>query len=59
MTGDAASVKVVEIHPKLVYTNYLNVLPVAWQWRIMNKIHTRRPRQLKREALGSCTTVGE
>jgi hypothetical protein len=44
VTQDAASVKVVEVYPKSVYTDYLNLLRVAGQWRIVNKIYTSRPR---------------
>ncbi len=44
VTGDAASVKVVETYPKSVYTDYLNLLRFAGEWRIVNKIYTSRPR---------------
>ena len=44
VTKDAASVKVVEVYPKSVYTDYLNLLRVSGQWRIVNKIYTSRPR---------------
>jgi hypothetical protein len=44
ITGDAASVKVVEVYPKSIYTDYLNLLRVAGQWKIVNKIYTSRPR---------------
>jgi hypothetical protein len=44
ITGDAASVKVEEIYPKSVYIDYLNLLRIAGEWRIVNKIYTSYPR---------------
>jgi putative lumazine-binding protein len=44
VTADVASVKVVEIYPKSIYTDYLNLLRIAGQWRIVNKVYTSRPR---------------
>jgi hypothetical protein len=44
ITQDAASVKVVETYPKSVYIDYLNLLRVSGEWRIMNKIYTSHPR---------------
>jgi Putative lumazine-binding len=44
ITGDAASVKVVETYPKSIYVDYLNLLKTGGEWRIMNKIYTARPR---------------
>ena len=44
ITEDAASVKVVEVYPKSVYTDYLNLLRIGGQWRIVNKIYTSRRR---------------
>ena len=44
ITDDAASVKVVEVYPKSVYTDYLNLLRIGGQWRIVNKIYTSRRR---------------
>lgn len=44
VTGDVASVKVVEVYPKSVYIDYLNLLRFGGEWRIVNKIYTSRPR---------------
>jgi hypothetical protein len=44
ITDDAASVKVVESYPQSVYTDYLNLLRIDGQWRIVNKIYTSRRR---------------
>lgn len=44
VTGDAASVKVVETYPKSIYIDYLNLLKTGGEWRIVNKIYTTRPR---------------
>jgi len=44
ITGNAASVKVVEVYPKSIYTDYLNLLRIGKEWRIVNKIYTSRPR---------------
>ncbi len=44
ITADAASVKVVEVYPKSIYTDYLNLLRFGGEWRIVNKIYTSRPR---------------
>jgi Putative lumazine-binding len=44
VTQDAAAVKVVEMYPKSVYTDYLNLLRVAGEWRIVNKIYTSHSR---------------
>jgi hypothetical protein len=44
ITGDAASVKVVETYPNSIYTDYLNLLRVKGAWRIVNKIYTSRAR---------------
>lgn len=38
VTGLAASVKVEEIYPKERYVNYLSLLKVAGEWKIVNKI---------------------
>lgn len=40
VTGDAASVKVVETYEKSVYVDYLNLLRWNDEWRIVNKIYT-------------------
>ena len=44
VTRDIAAVKVVETYPKSVYVDYLNLVKVAGQWRIMNKVYTSYPR---------------
>lgn len=42
VTDNAASVKVSETYPKSVYVNYLNLLRLGGEWRIVNKIYTSR-----------------
>jgi hypothetical protein len=44
VSGNVASVKVVEVYPKSVYIDYLNMLRVGDEWRIVNKIYTSHPR---------------
>ncbi|HEX8146701.1 MAG TPA: nuclear transport factor 2 family protein [Pyrinomonadaceae bacterium] len=39
VTGNAASVKVVETYPKSVYTDYISLLKFGGEWRIVNKIY--------------------
>ena len=39
VTGDAASVKVVETYPKSIYTDYLSLLKLGGEWRIVNKVY--------------------
>ena len=41
ITGDVASVKVVETYPKEVYVDYLNLVRAGGEWRIVNKVYTR------------------
>lgn len=43
VTGNAASVKVIETYPTSVYVDYLNMLQLGGEWRIVNKIYTSRP----------------
>jgi hypothetical protein len=43
VTDNAASVKVIETYPTSVYVDYLNMLQIAGEWRIVNKIYTSRP----------------
>ncbi len=43
-TGDAASVKVIETYPKSIYVDYLNLLRIKGEWRIVNKIYTSSSR---------------
>jgi Putative lumazine-binding len=44
VTGNAASVKVVETYPKSVYTDYISLLKLGPDWRIVNKIYVAEPR---------------
>jgi hypothetical protein len=44
VTRDIAAVKVVETYPRSVYIDYLNLVKVGGQWRIVNKIYTSYPR---------------
>ncbi len=44
VTGNAASVKVIETYPTSIYVDYLNMLLIDREWRIVNKIYTSRPR---------------
>ncbi len=44
ISGDAASVKVIETYPKSIYIDYLNLLRLNGKWTIVNKIYTSRPR---------------
>jgi hypothetical protein len=39
ITGNAASVKVVEVYEKSKYTDYLSLLKFAGGWKIVNKIY--------------------
>ena len=43
VTDNAASVKVIETYATSVYVDYLNMLQIAGEWRIVNKIYTSRP----------------
>jgi hypothetical protein len=43
VTDNAASVKVIETYPKSIYVDYLNLLHIGGEWRIVNKIYTSRP----------------
>jgi hypothetical protein len=40
ITGDAASVKVVEVYDDSIYTDYLSLLKLGGEWKIVNKIYT-------------------
>jgi Putative lumazine-binding len=44
ITDNAASVKVLETYPTDVYVDYLNLLRINGEWRIVNKIYTSRKR---------------
>lgn len=41
LTGDVASVKVVETYPREVHVDYLNLVRAGGEWRIENKVYTR------------------
>ena len=43
ITGNAASVKVVEVYEKSKYTDYLSMLKLPAGWRIVNKIYVAEP----------------
>jgi hypothetical protein len=43
ITGNAASVKVVEVYEKSKYTDYLSLLKFAGGWKIVNKIYVAEP----------------
>ena len=43
ITGNAASVKVVETYDKSRYTDYLSLLKFGDGWRIVNKIYVAEP----------------
>ena len=43
ITGNAASVKVVEVYEKAKYTDYLSLLKFAGGWKIVNKIYVAEP----------------
>jgi Putative lumazine-binding len=40
ITGNAASVKVVEVYPDSTYTDYVSLLKLPQGWKIVNKIFT-------------------
>jgi len=44
VAGTAASVKVMETYATSVYIDYLNLLRIGQDWRIVNKIYMSRPR---------------
>lgn len=39
VTGNAASVKVREEYPKSIYTDYVSLLKLGGEWKIVNKIY--------------------
>jgi hypothetical protein len=41
ITGDAAVAKVVLDHPGVILTDYLSLLKINGEWKIVNKIYTR------------------
>ncbi len=44
VTGSAAAVKVVEAYPGSTYTDYLNLLKLGDDWKIVNKIYVAERR---------------
>jgi hypothetical protein len=40
ITGKAASVKVIEAYPDSTYTDYLSLLKLGDEWKIVNKVFT-------------------
>lgn len=44
VAGDVAAAKVVETYPKETYVDYLNLVRVGAEWRIVNKVYTRSAR---------------
>jgi hypothetical protein len=44
IAGNVASVKVLEVYPTSVYVDFLNMLRVGNEWRIVNKVYTSHPR---------------
>jgi putative lumazine-binding protein len=47
VTGNAASVKVVETYDTSIYTDYLSLLKWNGEWKIVNKIYAVEPRSTK------------
>ncbi len=45
ITGKAASVKVREVYPTSIYTDYVSLLKLGTQWRIVNKIYMAEQRK--------------
>jgi hypothetical protein len=41
ITGDAAVAKVVLDHPDVILTDYLSLLKIGGEWKVVNKIFTR------------------
>lgn len=44
ITGDAAVVKVELDYPKALITDYLSMLKIGGEWKVVNKIFTVRPK---------------
>ena len=44
ITGNAAAVKVEEDYPKSHYTDYVSLLKINGEWKIVNKIFYARPK---------------
>lgn len=47
ITDNAASVKVEEDYPNSVYVDYISLLKLNGEWKIVNKIYTSRPKKKK------------
>jgi hypothetical protein len=45
VTGNAASVKVALDYPSVKYTDYLSLLKIEGEWKIVNKIFFAEPKQ--------------
>ena len=45
VTGDIASVKVVEIYPNSVYIDHLSLLRTQGRWQIVNKVYAAQSRR--------------
>jgi protease I len=43
ITANAASVKVEEVYDTSKYTDYLSLLKISGEWKIVNKIYTAEP----------------
>ena len=44
VTGDAAVAKVVLDYPDVILTDYMSLLKIDGEWKIVNKIFTREPK---------------
>ena len=45
ITGKAASVKVREVYPTSIYTDYVSLLKLGTEWKIVNKIYIAEQRK--------------
>jgi hypothetical protein len=45
VTGDAAVAKIVLDYPSAVLTDYMSLLKIDGEWKIVNKIFTSAPKQ--------------
>jgi len=44
ITGNAASVKVREEYPNSIYTDYVSLLKLGGEWKIVNKVYVAEPK---------------
>ena len=44
VTGDAASARIILDHPTVVMTDYMSLLKIGGEWKIINKIFTTQPK---------------